>query len=193
MTAHGPSLDATDVVVRPARFDDCPAILEIYNDAVLTTTASYDYEPRTLEHRQDWFSAHERDQLAVFVGESSGGEIVGWCALNRFHDRVGYRFTCENSIYVAARWRGRGLGRQLLAPLVTAAQARGMHAIIACIDAQNTASIRLHQRFGFEQVGLFRQVGYKFDRWLDVAYLELLLPQSRPAPVITDPSSGKVV
>ena len=175
MTPNNHDRPSTNIQVRPARFEDCPAILEIYNDAVLTTTASYDYEPRTLEHRQDWFMAHERDQLAIFVAESPAGEVVGWSALNRFHDRVGYRFTSENSIYVAAPWRGRGVGGRLLAPLVSAARARGLHAIIACIDAQNAASIRLHQRAGFEQVGLFRQVGYKFDRWLDVAYLELIL------------------
>lgn len=168
------------IEVRPARRTDCPGILAIYNDAVLTTTASYDYEPRTLAQREEWFDAHQRDQMAVLVAEGPAGEIVGWSALNKYHDRVGYRFTTENSVYVAAAWRGRGVGGQLLAPLVTAARERGLHAIIACIDAQNEASIRLHQRFGFERVGLFRQVGFKFDRWLDVAYLELLLDSARP-------------
>jgi len=164
-----------DLVVRPARLADCPGILSIYNEAVRTTTASYDYEPRTLAHREEWFTAHERDRMAVLVAESAVDGIVGWSALNKFHDRMGYRFTSENSVYVAEAWRGRGVGGRLLEPLVEAARGRGLHAIIACIDAQNEASIRLHQRFGFERVGLFRQVGYKFDRWLDVAYLQLLL------------------
>lgn len=165
--------------MRRAVRDDCPAILAIYNDAVLTTTASYDYEPRSLEHRLDWFDAHQREDLAVLVAEEvlPGGErrLLGWSALNRFHDRMGYRFTAENSVYVAAEARGRKVGTALLGPLVEAARARGLHAILAVIDAENEPSIRLHAKFGFERVGLFRQVGFKFGRWLDVAYMERLL------------------
>ncbi len=168
------------ISVRPAIREDCPGILAIYNEAVLTTTATYDYEPRSLEHRQQWFDDHVRGGFAVFVAvetASDGTEsIVGWSALNRYHDRMGFRFTTENSVYVAASHRGRGVGKLLLAPLIPAAQARNLHSIIAAIDASNTASLRLHERFGFVQVGLFRKVGYKFDRWLDVAYLELELP-----------------
>ena len=143
--------------------------------AVLHTTASYDYEPRTLAHRVEWFDAHERDGYAVLVAEDASGAVVGWAALNRFHDRVGYRFTAENSVYVAEAWRGRGVGARLLGPLMEAAEAQGLRAVLAVIDAQNEASIRLHARFGFERVGLFRQVGFKFGRWLDVAYMERLL------------------
>lgn len=171
---HRPVTDMNPVI-RPARRADCPGILAIYNDAVLKTTASYDQEPRTLEHRLEWFDAHERDGYAVFVAEAEGGEIAGWSALNRYHDRFGFRFTAENSVYVAEAWRGKGVGRQLLAPLIPAAEARGLHAVIAAIDATNTASVRLHAAFGFEQVGLFRQVGFKFGRWLDLVYMERLL------------------
>jgi L-amino acid N-acyltransferase YncA len=162
--------------VRRAGRDDCPGILAIYNDAVLKTTASYDYEPRTLAQRLEWLDAHQRDDYAVFVAEETGAagatQIVGWSALNQYHDRVGYRFTTENSVYVAEAARGRGVGSLLLAPLIPAAQARGLHAIIAAIDAANEASIRLHAKFGFETVGLFKEVGFKFGRWLDVAYME---------------------
>jgi phosphinothricin acetyltransferase len=163
------------MTIRPAIRADCPGILAIYNDAVLTTTATYDYEPRTLEHRQAWFDDHERGGYAMFVAEDGAGRIVGWSALNRYHDRMGYRFTTENSVYVAADSRGQGLGKLLLAPLIDAARAKGLRAIIAAIDATNEASIRLHARYGFVQVGLFKQVGYKFDRWLDVVYMERLL------------------
>jgi phosphinothricin acetyltransferase len=166
--------------IRRARREDCPGILGIYNHAVLHTTASYDYEPRTLEHRLEWFDAHERDDYAVFVAEADDGGIVGWSALNRYHDRVGYRFTAENSVYVAEAWRGKGVGKRLMAPLVPAAEARGLHAIIAAIDASNDASVRLHAAFGFEKVGLFRQVGRKFDRWLDVVYMERIVGTARP-------------
>jgi phosphinothricin acetyltransferase len=146
--------------------------LDIYNDAVLKTTATYDYEPRPLEHRLAWFEDHQRTGHAIFVAESADGRIVGWSALNRYHDRMGFRFTAENSIYVAEGARGQGLGARLLDPLIPAAAEIGIRAILAAIDAQNTASIQLHARFGFEQVGLFKRVGFKFDRWLDVAYME---------------------
>src|SRR5882672_11696810 len=130
--------------VRPATRDDLPGILEIYNEAVLNTTATYDYEPRTLEHRTQWFEDHQRDNYPVFVAVDGAGRLVGWSALNPFHARMGYRFTSENSVYVAADMRGKGVGKLLLAPLVESAQTIGLRAIIAVIDAENAASIRLH-------------------------------------------------
>lgn len=164
----------SQVHVRRACREDCPSILSIYNEAVRTTTASYDLEPRTMEHRLSWFDDHARDDYPVFVAEESG-VVVGWSSLSRYHDRYGYRFTCENSIYVAAAHRGRGIGALLLAPLIDGARERGLHVIIAVIDASNEASLRLHGRFGFEKVGHFREVGHKFGRWLDVAYLQRTL------------------
>ncbi|HRI15574.1 MAG TPA: N-acetyltransferase family protein [Verrucomicrobiota bacterium] len=169
----------TSPEVRRAALADCPGILAIYNDAVLHTTATYDYEPRSLEHRQQWFTARERDRFPIFVAveaQPSGPErIIGWSALNPYHDRMGYRFTSENSVYVAANSRNRGVGSLLLAPLIPAAEQRGLHAIIAVIDATNAVSIRLHAKFGFEQVGHFKRVGFKFGRWLDVVYMERLV------------------
>ncbi len=164
-----------NTIVRSATAADLPAILEIYNDAVLHTTASYDYEPRTLEHRIAWFEEHQKNNHPVFVAVNDAGRITGWSALNKFHDRVGYRFTTENSVYVAADQRGLGVGKLLLAPLIDSARARGLHAIIAVIDADNEASLRLHARFGFERVGHFKQTGFKFGRWLDVVYMERLV------------------
>jgi phosphinothricin acetyltransferase len=165
--------------VRPATRADLPAILAIYNEAVLNTTASYDYEPRTLEHRLAWFEAHEEQRLPIFVAGDSESRVVGWSSLSRYHERKGYQFTVENSVYVAASQRGRGVGTLLLPPLVDSAQRLGLRAIIAGIDGENTASIRLHARFGFVEVGRFKQVGFKFGRWLDVIYMErLLIPLS---------------
>jgi len=161
--------------VRPATYNDLGGILAIYNDAVLTTTATYDYEPRPIEHRLAWFEEHQRQQLPVFVAVDSVGQIVGWSSLSRYHDRRGYQFTVENSVYVDARHRGQGVGKLLMPPLIESAQARGLHAIIAAIDAENEASIRLHARFEFAEVGHFKQVGFKFNRWLDVVYMQRLL------------------
>lgn len=161
----------SNAIIRRARREDCPAILAIYNESVLTTTASYDFEPRALDHRLAWFDDHARHDYAIFVAEEEG-RVLGWSSLSRFHDRAGYRFTAENSIYVAAKHQGQGLGRQLLAPLLDAAKSRGLHTIIAAIDASNAVSVRLHSRFGFVECGRFREVGHKFERWLDVVYMQ---------------------
>ncbi|HTG44508.1 MAG TPA: GNAT family N-acetyltransferase [Verrucomicrobiae bacterium] len=165
------------IEIRRARRHDCAGILEIYNDAVLHTTATYDYEPRTLEHRESWFDDHQRTGLPIFVAVAEGGRVVGWSALNRYHDRRGYRFTCENSVYIAADHRGQGIGKLLLSPLIETAQKLGLRAIIAAIDGENEASIRLHEKFSFETVGRFKKVGFKFNRWLDVIFMEYVLPE----------------
>jgi L-amino acid N-acyltransferase YncA len=161
--------------VRPATRDDLPGILEIYNDAVLKTTASYDYEPGTLEGRTAWYEERVKEQYPIFVAENGRNRVVGWSALNPFHSRMGYRFTSENSVYVAAEERGKGIGKLLLGPLIDAAKIRGLHAIVAKIDAENEISIRLHAHFGFEKVAFLKQVGFKFDRWLDVVYMERIV------------------
>ena len=92
--------------IRPATRADLPGILEIYNEAVLNTTATYDYEPRTLEHRTQWFEERQREAYPIFVAVDEAGRVIGWSALNPFHARIGYRFTSENSVYVAADQRG---------------------------------------------------------------------------------------
>jgi L-amino acid N-acyltransferase YncA len=167
--------DSRAMTIRPATPADLPGVLEIYNEAVLNTTATYDYEPRTLDQRVSWFDDHVKNNYAVFVAVAERGRIVGWSSLNRYHDRPGYRFTSENSVYVAADQRGKGIGKLLLGALIEAAKKRHLHAILAAIDADNEPSIHLHATFGFQQVAHFKQVGYKFERWLDVVYMELLL------------------
>lgn len=166
--------------LRPATRDDVPAMLAIYNHAVLHTTATYDYEPRTLDQRLAWFDDHARDGLPVLVTTDAAGAIAGWSSLSRYHHKPGYRFTVENSVYVAEGHQRRRLGTRLLAPLIDAARASGLHAIIAVIDSANDASLRLHAKFGFEQVGHFRQIGFKFGRWLDVVYLERMIESGSP-------------
>lgn len=169
--------------IRPATESDVPGILMIYNDAILHTTAVYDYEPHTLEMRQSWFAVRQTEGYPILVAvnaaaesaETNPAEILGYAALGPFRAWAAYRYTAESSVYVAASARGRGIGQHLLAPLIEAAKARGLHALIAGIDADNTASLRLHQRFGYIEVGHLRQVGYKFDRWLNLKFLELLL------------------
>jgi L-amino acid N-acyltransferase YncA len=163
-----------NATIRPATVPDLAAINDIYNDAVVNTTASYDLEPRTIDDSVAWFHEHLSHQLPVLVAEQ-GGTVVGWGSLSHFHSRAGFRFTVEDSVYIAEECRGRGIGKQLLAALIDIARDRSIHAIVAGIDAECGASLRLHASLGFEQVGHFKEVGRKFDRWLDVVFMELVL------------------
>jgi phosphinothricin acetyltransferase len=158
--------------VRDATGADLPAILDIYNQAVLRSTATADLEPQTLEVRRGWMRDRLADGLPVIVAES-GGDILGWAALSRYNPRPGYRFTVENSVYVHHEQRGRGVGRVLLDELVARARGLGMRAILAKIDSGNDASLKLHGRAGFVKVGQLPGVIYKFDQWLDVSILQL--------------------
>lgn len=165
------------MIVRPATHADLPGILEIYNDAVLHTTATADYEPTTLAARTAWFEDHVRADYPVFVAADATERVTGWSSLSAYHSRIGYRFTAEDSVYVAADRRGQGVGKQLLSPIIAAARERNLHAVIASIDGSNEASIRLHAAFGFAHAGHLKQVIQKFGRWLDVVYMELLLEE----------------
>lgn len=147
---------------------------DIYNHAVLHTTATYDFEPQSLEARLQWWEEHERDGWPVWVAEGSEG-VVGWSSLSRYHVRCGFRFTGETSVYVAPEAQGRGLGGRLMEPLIEGGRERGLHTLLAAVDATNQVSLKLHERFGFVRVGHFREVGHKFGRWLDVVYLQRLL------------------
>lgn len=160
--------------VRDATDDDLPAILAIYNHCVLHSTCTADVEPQALAARQAWLDERRAAGLPVLVA-IDGGEVVGWAALSRYHARPGYRFTVENSVYVHHQRRGLGAGRALLDALVRRARALGLHVIIAGVDGDNQASLSLHERAGFRYAGRLPQVVHKFDRWLDVVYLQLTL------------------
>jgi L-amino acid N-acyltransferase YncA len=151
-----------------------PTILDIYNDAILTTTAVYQYEPHTLEMRRSWFHEKQLGGYPVLVAEDEG-QVIGFGNLGVWRAAAAYKYVVENSVYVAAEHRGRGVGRRLLGALIDAANALGMHAVIAVIDAENDISIGLHESFGFERAAYFEQVGRKFGRWLDLVFMELVL------------------
>jgi phosphinothricin acetyltransferase len=162
------------VHIRSAREADLPEILDIYNHIIVNTTAVYQYHPQTMDMRREWYHSKIRDGYPVFVAESEG-KVVGFSSYGPFRAWAAYKYTIENSVYVLESQRGKGIARLLMQPLIDDAVARGYHAIIAGIDASNAASIRLHASFGFEEVAHFRQVGYKFGRWLDLKFMELLL------------------
>jgi L-amino acid N-acyltransferase len=160
--------------IRDARPADLPQLLTIYNDAVLNTTSVWTEEPRTMAAQVQWFDDKRATHKPVLVA-AQGAEIVGFCSYGPFRAWPGYVYTVENSIYVAEAQRGKGIGSRLLASLIERARAQKLHAMIAGIEAENVVSIRLHQRHGFVAVGQLREVGYKFGRWLDLAFLQLLL------------------
>jgi L-amino acid N-acyltransferase YncA len=161
--------------IRPATDADLPAILAIYNHAIEHTTATWDYAPHTLAMRQAWLTTKEAAGLPVIVAEDAEG-VVGFGTYGPFRPQEGYCFTVEHSIYVAEDKWGRGIGKRLLTALIESATAQGMHVMIAGIDADNAVSIHLHRTCGFVEVAHFKEVGRKFDRWLDVIFMQKLLP-----------------
>jgi phosphinothricin acetyltransferase len=159
--------------VRPAGRADLPRILSIYNHEVLSSTATYDTQPRTEEEHGKWF-AHHDSVHPVLVAESDR-EVCGWASLSPWSDRPAYDSSVEVSVYVAEEHRGKGVGKQLLQALIEAGRARGHHALLGRISSDNTVSIRLHEALGFSVVGVLKEVGFKFGRWLDVSIMELIL------------------
>jgi L-amino acid N-acyltransferase YncA len=160
--------------IRPATRTDLVAINDIYNYYVIHSTCTYQEEPESLEARQTWFRRHG-DKYPVVIAELDG-QVVSWGSLSPYHPRSAYQRTVENSVYVHHHQQRRGIGSRLLRDLIDRARALDHHAIIAGIDAEQLASVALHAKFHFEKVGQLKQVGFKFGRWMDVIYLELLLP-----------------
>jgi L-amino acid N-acyltransferase len=160
--------------VRDATENDLPAILAIYNEVIVNTTAVYDYEPHTLEMRTAWFNTKKEQGFPVFVA-AEDGKVLGLSSIGPFRAWAAYKYSVENSVYVATEARGKGIGKLLMPPIIEAAKQMGMHSIIAGIDAGNEASIQLHRHFGFKEVAHFKQVGWKFERWLDLKFLQLIV------------------
>lgn len=178
---------SVEPTIRSATPDDLPSILAIYNEAVLTTTASYDLEPASLEDRAAWYAQRTAAGLPVFVADL-GGTVAGFSSFGPFRPKPGYRHTVEHTVYVGSAWRGRGLGRLLMLPLIERARAMGHHVMIGVIDAENEGSRRFHEALGFFEAGRLRQVGHKFGRWLDLILMQLMLEetanQEPPATVV---------
>ncbi len=162
------------MTIRAATEKDLPEILEIYNEVILHTTAVYDYTAHTLEMRKEWFRSRQEQGLPVLVAEEAG-KVLGFASFGPFRAWAAYQYTVENLVHVHSEHRGKGVARQLMEALIAEARKMGKHTMVAGIDADNAASIALHRRFGFEVAGHFRQVGYKFDRWLDLVFMQLIL------------------
>ena len=167
-------MDAT-YYIRETTKEDLPAILEIMNEAICNTTAIYDEEPRSLDYVHHWLEMQKEEGMPVFSCLHNN-YTVGYATYGRFRPKYGYRFTVEHSVYVDEFHRGEGVGQLLLTALIERACADGLHRMIAGIDADNSGSIRFHEKNGFVNVGHLKEVGCKFGRFLDLVFLQLDLP-----------------
>jgi phosphinothricin acetyltransferase len=155
------------------------AILDIFNDAILHSTALYDYEPRALQSMDSWFKNKASGRFPVIGAIGYAGDLLGFATYGSFRDRPAYKYSVEHSVYVHRDRRGRGIGLALMRQLIATATDQQYHTVIGGIDASNPGSIALHEKLGFVHCGTIRQAGFKFGRWLDLAFYQLLL--STPA------------
>ena len=160
--------------IRDARESDLPGLLEIYNEVIATSTAVYADRPVTLEDRIAWWRTRTAQGYPVLVAMREA-VVLGFATFGDFRAWPGYRFTVEHSVHVSAECRGRGVGRSLMQTLIPRAAALGKHVMIGGIDAANDASIRFHEQLGFERAALLRQVRFKFERWLDLLFMQRFL------------------
>lgn len=162
------------VLIRDAVEADLPAIRDIYNHAVEHTTAIWNEVLIDVDNRRAWLELRRAKGFPVLVAEKDG-KVAGYASYGEWRAFDGYRHTVEHSVYVDRDCRGAGIGRQLMLELIARAKAADIHVMVAAIEAENTASIALHERLGFRLVGIHREVGIKFGRWLDLAAMELKL------------------
>lgn len=149
-------------------------ILEILNDAIVHSTALYDYDPRTMSDMEAWFQAKDAGGFPV-IGAVENGTLLGFATYGTFRAYPAYKYTVEHSVYVHRDARGKGLGRVLMEQLIAAAEAQQLHVMVGAIDGANTGSIALHEKLGFTHSGTVKQAGFKFGRWLDLVFVQLTL------------------
>ncbi len=171
-----PTTERVEVVTRLATIEDADAIRSIYNHEVQNHTTTLDLVPRTLEAQQDWIAQRSGAFSAVVaVVKATPDSVVGFASMSPYRERAAYSTTVENSVYVSRAHAGLGIGRSLMDGLIDTARGSGFHSMIARIEASGDASRALHRACGFELVGVERQVGRKFGRWLDMAIMQLML------------------
>ena len=162
------------MIIRAAQARDVPAILDIVNDAILNSTALFEYEPRTLDEQTGWLAERNAGGWPVLVAEVDG-DTIGFASYGPFRARPAYAATVEHSVYVAQHDRSKGVGRALMLALIAAAKSDGRHVMVGGIDGSNDASIAFHAALGFVETGRMPEVGWKFERWLDLVFMQLIL------------------
>jgi phosphinothricin acetyltransferase len=160
--------------IRNAKTQDVDDILEIINFQILNSTAVYDCKKKTYLQQLKWYEKKIADGMPVIVAESKG-EILGFGTFGIFRPWEAYKFSVEHSIYVTENSKGKGIGKQLLKNLIYIAEKQKYHTMIAGVDASNKRSIEFHEKFGFKKVGTINEVGYKFNEWLDLCFLQLII------------------
>jgi L-amino acid N-acyltransferase YncA len=158
------------IKIRHAKLEDLESITEIYNDAILKTTATFDTEQKTVEEQKSWFAQHG-PKYPILVAEADGS-VAGWGSLSKWSDRCAYADTAEISLYVAEHYQGKGVGKKLMQAIMDEGRKVGHHSILSRIAEGNDASVRLHESFGFEHVGIMKEVGRKFGKLLDVFLMQ---------------------
>ena len=162
------------MTIRPYKTEDTQAILEIINHNILHSTSLYDYSVRTIEQQKAILEEKIKKGFPVIVAEKEG-EILGFGMYSEFRFREAYQFTVEHSVYVSENYLGKGIGKSLLSELIVLAKAQKLHTMIGVIDSENQNSIAFHVQFGFKIAGVIKESGYKFDRWLDSVFMQLIL------------------
>lgn len=158
--------------IRTAKLKDQPSILEIYNEAILNTTATFDTSPRTMEKQIEWFNNHKQNH-PIFIAEENN-TIVGWASLSPYSDRCAYDTTVEVSVYIHHNHRGKKIGSQLLEVVTLSGKELNNHTVISRIASENKSSIHIHEKIGYRLVGEMKEVGFKFGRLLDVTIMQFL-------------------
>ncbi|RYL93923.1 N-acetyltransferase family protein [Sporolactobacillus sp. THM7-4] len=164
------------VIIREAKIDDLPDMLDIYNDAVRTLTATFDIEEQSLEERRGWYQSHS-ERYPLIVAESDG-KVVGYCSLSKYREKKAYIHSVELSIYISKDYRRKGIGTRLMKEIIARAQKLKYHTIISGITGGNGGSQALHEKFGFSYIGCFREVGFKFGKWQDVHFYQLIVDRN---------------
>lgn len=162
--------------IRPAELADADATAAIYNAEVLGSTATFDLVPRTVEEQREWLRVRS-GALAVLVADPGTGTnaVAGFSSLSKFRDRPAYSTTVESSVYVHSDYRRKGVAKALMTELLTTAESHGFHTVVARIADSQEASLKLHEQLGFELIGVEREIGRKFGRWLNVSVMQVIL------------------
>lgn len=158
--------------IRTANKNDLSSITQIYNNAILNTTATFDVEPKSSDEQEDWFEGHTGKYTVIVAAEDD--VVVGWASLSPWSDRCAYGDTADIAVYIKEGFRGKGIGKKLVAELLKKGPENGLHTAIAKICSENEVSLKMFKKLGFEHIGTMKEVGYKFEKKLDVHLMQII-------------------
>jgi len=174
---HRREQDGSGLFIASATEADLSAMAAIYNQAVLSTTGTFDTKPRSVAQMKSWFEAHGNTYPVIVARRDNA--VAGWASLSAWSERLAYRKSAEVSFYVHERFRGKGIGKALLATLIEASRQKGFYVLLSRVTSENEPSLHLHQAAGFRSIGIMHEVGFKFGRYIDVHMLELHIKENR--------------